>query len=301
MGLFAVSIAAIFAAASNYCMRRTLDAGGTPRGFLLMQFGVSLLLNLVLCSCPLCAIAAGWEGLILGAGAGLLVFSMMLATGIALARGPAGLTFASLNAATVVPGPALAMLFGLPFGFGFQWPQALGLGLVLVGLFWAARHERAARMWLAPISAAFLFHAALLCYMQWRCLLTRSDLPSHFLLPFSVDPSVETLFLPGMFLAAFVAQAMSFFSAERRAPVRGEWLFGVLGGVANGAGAYCLVQAVSLATSTESSMIFPLFAVGIIAFTNLWSQWLYQEKVSWTATAVCAAGILVGTMAWIVC
>jgi drug/metabolite transporter (DMT)-like permease len=298
IGLLVVSVAAVFAAISNYCMRRTLDAGGTTRGFLLLQFAVSLILNWALCSCPFSHLGSGLAMLAIGAGAGLLVFGMLLFTGFALARGPAGLTFASLNAATIVPGPMLALAFGVPFGFGFTWPQGLGLGLVLLGLFWAARHEKASKSWWIPASVAFSLHALLLGYMQWRCLLWRHDLPTHSLLPFRLDCSCEPWFLPGMFLAAFAAQAITFIAMERRWPVKGEWIFGILGGAANGAGAYCLVQAVSLVGAQEASMLFPLFAVGIIAFTNLWSQWLYKERVSWIATLICATGIFIGTVAW---
>jgi hypothetical protein len=295
MGWAVILLAAAFAAASNYCMRRTLDAGGSPRGFLLMQFGVSLLLNLALCSCPLSDMAQSWPMLAIGLGAGLLVFGMMFATGIALARGPAGLTFAGLNAATVVPGPAMALLFGLPFGFAFGWAQAAGLALVLLGLFWSARHERATRLWWVPATAAFSLHALLLCYMQWKCLLSQPSAWGHALVPFQLPAQMDTWFLPGMFIGAFLAQALTFVITERRLPVMGEWIFGLVGGAANGAGAYCLVWAVSLVTGQAANMLFPLFAVGIIGLTNLWSQVLYKEQVCWTATALASGGILLGT------
>ena len=298
MAILIVLLAAVFAAISNFFMRRTLDGGGTPQGFLLLQFGTSLILNLAVCPQAIQDIGRAGPVLGIGAVAGLCVFGMMCATGRALASGPPGLTFAALNAATVLPGPVMAILFGMAFGFDLTTAQMVGLFLVLLGLFWAARHERAPWRWVVPSGVALLLHATLMVIMQWRCLLMRADLPAHHLLPIRLDTSMEGWFLPGMFLAAFVAQILFFGVTERRWPRTAEWINGLAGGAANGAGAWCLVQGIVAATGPEHVMIFPLFAIAIIAFTNGWSRWLYREKVSWGATALCGLGILVGTVAW---
>lgn len=300
MSLLFVLIAACFAASSNYFWRRGLDQGASPRGFLVMQFGVSALVNAVLAGGSLFSHAylleGAWAIELLAVIAGVVLFVMLYSTGKALTVGPAGITFAALNSATVLPGVMLGLILGSAFGFPLTALQITGLSLVVGGLCWSARGDRANLQWIAPAVTAFLAHGLFIVMMQWQALLQRVDLPSHPLL-FAQAPSLAgPLFGVILFLVATALQLLIFISRDRRALNVVELREGLLGGACNAGGFLCLQEAVRVSGPSEATLLFPLFAVGIIALTNLWSQLLYNERVVWPATALSAAGIFVGRL-----
>ena len=138
MGIQLILIAALFIAGSNYCMRRSIDAGGTSKGFLMIQlfivFLVAILLN------PVRSGDYHWSSCMAGfAIAGGVVLALMMASlGRSLETGPPGLTFAALNASTVMPSVLMVLLFGASFGYQYTLWNGLGSLLVVGGLFWAA-------------------------------------------------------------------------------------------------------------------------------------------------------------------
>ena len=117
-------------------------------------------------------------------------------------------------------------------------------------------------------------------------------------LSFDMDDAKNQWFMPMIFLAAFLVQALIFMINEKWRLKKGEVLYGILGGVANGVGTFFMIRATEVSTSFEHAMIYPIFSVSIIVLCNLWGQWLYREKVNWFATAICLLGILVGTINW---
>ena len=112
MAIFLVLIAAVFVSISNLAMRKSVDAGGSAKAFLVFQmivaFLVAILVNPVrtrgklLDQCPYCGIRDRRRS----------GFALMLyALGRAVEKGPPGITFSILNAATVMPGLVMALLF----------------------------------------------------------------------------------------------------------------------------------------------------------------------------------------------
>jgi hypothetical protein len=96
-------------------MRRSIDSGGTTKGFLMIQlfivFLVAILLN------PVRSGDYHWSNCMAGFSiAGGVVLALMMASlGRALETGPPGLTFAALNSSTVMPSILMVLLFGAAF------------------------------------------------------------------------------------------------------------------------------------------------------------------------------------------
>jgi drug/metabolite transporter (DMT)-like permease len=105
-------------------------------------------------------------------------------------------------------------------------------------------------------------------------------------------------FLPMLFLAAFLVQAGKTLHTHRRLPKKYEMIYGFLGGVANGAATFFLMQATEYASEFQRAMLFPIFAVGIIILCNVWGHYLYKEEVNWWANLLCVAGIIIATVDW---
>jgi hypothetical protein len=302
MGIQLMILAALLVAVSNYCMRKSVDAGGSSKAFLAIQlfivFLVAILLNPVRTGnyqWSNCMAAFGLSG-------GLILGAMMAALGRSVEKGPPGLSFAMLSSATVMPALLMALIFGAQFGYIYTWWNGLGSLIVVVGLFWAgcetAQRSSQMKKWAFFATAAFLLHVIFLVFMQWRALFINFPGENGLFLSFDVDDAISQWFMPMVFLAASFMQIVTYATTEKRLPKRKEVLFGVLGGIANGTGTFFMICATEISTPWEHAAIFPIFSVGIIIFCNLWGQWLYREKVNWAASALCLAGILIGTLDW---
>ncbi len=301
LGIQLILIASLFVAGSNFCMRKSIDKGGSTKAFLMIQlflvFLVAILLN------PVRTGNFQWSSCMAGFGlaGGLILAAMMASLGRALETGPPGLTFAALNASTVMPMVLMVFLFGSPFGYIYTLWNGAGSLLVIIGLFWAGwqtrRWEQKAN-WALFITAAFFLHVIFLVFMQWRALFINFPGENGLFLSFDVDDAKSEWFMPMIFLAAAFIQFLIYCLTEKRLPKKREMIFGVLGGIANGIGTFFMIRATEVSTPFEHAMIFPIFAVTIIIVCNLWGQWLYKEKVNWLANALCVVGILIGTLDW---
>jgi drug/metabolite transporter (DMT)-like permease len=301
MGIQLMLLAGLFVALSNYLMRKSIDAGGTTKGFLMVQlfvvFIVAILLN------PVRMGSYEWSGCmsLFGIAGGLVLALMMALLGRALETGPPGLTFAALNSSTVMPSIVMVLLFGATFGYHYTLWNGLGSLLVVLGLFWAgwqASQSEQRRSWLFFVTAAFFLHVLFLVFLSWKALFLNYPGENGLLLSFDMDEAKNQWFMPMIFLAAFLVQALIYIVSEKRGLKKGEVLYGTLGGIANGVGTFFMIRATEVATPFEHAMIYPIFSVSIIILCNLWGQWLYREKVKWLATAVCLLGILLGTINW---
>lgn len=301
MGIQLVLIGALFVALSNLCMRRSIDAGGSSKGYLMVQllltFLVAILLN------PVRTGDYAWSNCMaaFGLAGGIILAGMMASLGRALETGPSGLTFAMLNASTVMPVIVMVLVFGEKFGFAYTFAHGAGSLVVIAGLFWIGFETvRGGKMskWFTFAFSAFALHVAFLVFMQWRALFIHFPGATGLMLSFDMDDAVSQWFMPMVFCAAAFIQALIYFTSQKRLPSRNEILYGILGGFANGAGTFLLIRATEVATPFQHAMIFPIFAVAIIVFCNLWSQWLYKEKIKWAASALCILGILIGTLDW---
>lgn len=236
-----------------------------------------------------------------GFAGGIVVALMMATLGRSLELGPPGLTFAALNASTVMPSVLMVLFFGSAFGYHYNVWNGMGSLLVVAGLFWAgyqtSRGERKSA-WVMFVTAAFFLHILFLVFLSWRALFINFPGENGLFLSFDMDDARCQWFMPIVFCVAFLIQTIIYLIAEKRVPKKGEVGYGILGGVANGVGTFLMIRATEVATSFEHATIYPLFAVTIIILCNLWGKWLYKEKVNWKANALCVLGILVATVDW---
>ncbi len=293
--------AGAFISLSNLFMRKSIDQGGTTKGFLIFQMGMAFFV-----ACLLNPVKTGHYSInlpivSLGALAGLILVSMLFFLGKSLERGPSGLTFSILNGATVMPAIAMALLFGSSYGFPYTVWHAMGSLLVIWGLFLGGRGLaglRDKKGWISFCLAMFSLHVLLLVLFQYRALLLNLSRPEELLSFFNSELIQSQWFTPAMFATASFIQIILFFSSEKRAPRRLEIYYGVLGGVMNGLCTYCMIRSTEIASPLENAVIFPIFSVMTIVLSNLWSQRLYQEKVNWRACQFCVFGLVIGTVDW---
>ena len=269
MGIELMIIASLFVAASNFCMRRSIDAGGSSKAFLMIQlslvFIVAILLNPVRTgeyALSSCMIYFGLAG-------GLILAVMMICLGKSLETGPPGLTFASLNASTVMPMLFMVFLFGSPFGYAYTFFNGLGSILVVVGLFWAgwgARGLEKKLKWISFVVGAFFLHTLFLILMQWRALFINFPGENGLFLNFDVQDVKSQWFMPAVFLAAALVQIAHYVATQKQLPKRSEVLYGVLGGISNGVGTFFMIWSTEVSTHLEHAMIFPIFSAFGITF-----------------------------------
>lgn len=301
MGIFLVLIAAAFCAGSNFCMRRSLDRGGTTRAFLVMQMSIACLVSILVGPIRTGQFSLNSSMLILGVFSGLIYSFMFESLGKALERGPAGLTFSILSAATVMPAIVMSAYFGSSFGYTYTIWHAVGSLFVLSGLFWAGRGLKGLqnlRSWMIFAASMFALHVCLLVIFQWRALLLNLPHPEELISWFTSEQIQSQWFMALMYGTAMICQAYVFFTQERRRLQAAEVTNGILGGAANGIGTFFLIWATEAASSLENAVIYPIFSVMIILFSNFWSQKVYQESVNWRACQVCALGLLIATVDW---
>lgn len=246
MSIFLMLLAALFVAISNLCMRKSIDAGGSSKAFLMIQlaivFFVAILLNPVRMGdyhMSSCMIYFGLAG-------GVILAMMMICLGRALEIGPPGLTSASLSSATVMPALLMTFLFGAQFGFVYNAYHALASILVVVGLFWAgwgARNFGKKARWAAFITGAFVLHALFLVMMQWRALFINFPGENGLFLNFDVEGAKSQWFMPAVFFAAALIQVIVFVVQKKRSICSKEVWFGLGGGITNGVGTFFMIQA----------------------------------------------------------
>ncbi len=301
MAIMMMLIAAGLIAAANFFMRRSIDAGGSTRAYLVVQLFISFLVAIALSPARTGHWGASMPSIILGLIAGVVLGAMMWSLGRALEHGPPGLTFASLNSATVMPAVIMAILFGVAWGHTYTWWNGIGSLLVVGGLFWAGWQIDGSadkRRWATLTIAAFVLHIVLLVILQWRALMLKAPVEESGLLPFRLYDETGQWFFPMIFAAATIMQLISYLHKEKRWPGSSEVMYGVLGGITNGACTFFLVTAPEKATPWENAMIFPIYAVTIIILCNLWGQAIYKERVNWLANGVCLGGLAIGTINW---
>ena len=294
--------AAILCALNNLFMRRSIDAGGSSEAFLVVVEASSIIVAIFLG--PIRTGSFAWNNTLstMGLLAGLILGVMMWSLGRAMEKGPPSLTVAYLNASSVVPAIVMAMLFGAAFGHTYQWWNGLGSVLVVLGIFWAvwqtSNQYQNRFFWLMFASIAFFSHVVFLVILQWKTLIVTPGLPLSKLVPFTIDSTTGEWFMPMIFLSATIFLLYSFLKDERRIPKKQEVVYGLYGGVCNAGCTYFLLKVIQVATPVQSAMAFPLFAVCLILFCNVWGKVLYKENVHWKAMALCTGGLFVGTMDW---
>ena len=301
MGLLFAFFAALLAAVSNLLMRRSIDKGGSSRGYLVVQLSFSFLVMILLNPVRTMDFAPNLPSILLGLLGGVLLGAVMWSLGKSLETGPPGLSLAIINASSIMPAIMLVMLFGAQYGHGYSLMNGLGSLFVVIGILWAGWTRDAnesKKAWVIFVTAVFVFHTFYLIYLQWWAMVLSPDLPLSKLLPFHMEPLHIAWFMPAIFFSAAIFQWVVYLRQEKSRPKRAEVSFGLLGGVTNGLCAFFLIMAPQVAKPWENAMLFPIFSVGIILICNIWAKMLYGEKVNWLANSVCIGGLLVGTISW---
>ena len=191
MALILVFAAAILCALNNLFMRRSIDAGGSTKAFLVIVQAFSILVAILLG--PVKTGHFGWNHSIawIGIVAGVFLGIMMWALGRAMEKGPPGLTVAFLNSSAVVPAIIMTLLFGTAFGHTYEWWNGVGSVFVVLGLFWASwqtsKGSQNTLAWLSFASTAFWCHVCFLVIIQWRAMLINPNLPKSLLIPFTLS------------------------------------------------------------------------------------------------------------------
>ena len=301
MAVFLMIFAGAFVSLSNLLMRKSIDRGGTTRGYIVFQMAMATVVALFLNPVRENDFSINGPIVLLGAVAGVVLALMGYFLGRSLENGPPGVTFSMLSSSTVVPAIIMAFFFGANYGFPYKFWHAVGSIVVLFGLFLAGRGANGAQnkgKWILFCMLMFSLHVALLVLFQWRALLLNLPNPEVLSRLFTAKTIHSQWFTPFMFLSACLVQVLFFLYYERRKIRLREAAYGLLGGLANGTGTYFMICSTEVAGPFENAIIFPLFSVTIIALSNLWSERLYKERVNWRACQYCAFGLILAMVDW---
>lgn len=301
MGIFFALLAGLFMPLTNLTVRKSVDVGGTSKGYFVFQLLFSFLFAIVFGPVATGNYAISLSAALLGITAGLVLSFMLYFVGRAVEKGPPGFTFAILSSACVLPGLLMALILGVSFGYKYNFWHAVGSILVLVGLFWGAKGlegMKDRKQWLLFATLMFIFHVLLLSLYQWKGMLLSANRPEGVFPFFSVEKMQNECFTPFMFLTGAIVQTYIFIRNENRAPLAGEIYYGFAGGLSNILVTFLLLMAAEKAGPLENAAIFPIFSVIGIILTNAWGQKLYQEEVNWRACQLCAFGLILGTVDW---
>ncbi|MCI0381837.1 MAG: hypothetical protein L0207_02145, partial [Chlamydiae bacterium] len=234
--------------------------------------------------------------------AGIVLALLFFFMGKSLELGPPGITFSILNSACVIPIFLSLSLFGASFGLKYNFWNGFGSFCVLMGLFIAAKTKietKERKKWLVFVFSGFFVHVLYLFFLEWRSLLLHFPGKEGLGLAISSDALQTKWFMPMIFISAAIFHTIIFIKKEKRMPNGKEWLYGCLGGVANGVSASLVILGTEFAVSSaDHAMMFPIFSVTIIVLCNLWGKWLYREQINWKANLFCISGIAIGTIDW---
>lgn len=286
-------LSGMLGALSNFCMRKSMEKKGSARTFFLFQLVCTFLTLIYLYPVAEECYSINLYTICMACACGFFLALLKLQVVRALKAGPASLTFACINCASIAPAIAFALLFvDCTYTFG----NLIGSTLVAIGLFWAINNQSQFTHkwgWIAFAMLAFFVHTLFLILTEWHAILLRSP---HWLNDFWLygsDRLHSAWFAPLVFATAALIHSVLYWFQERRFPRREEFFWGILGGLLNGACSYFFQQSVLLATGIEQACLFPLFSVTLILVCNLWGQWLYGEEVHWKANCLCLAGLFV--------
>ncbi len=296
-----VFLAAGSAALSNLFFRKNFTASTkvyTSNGYLLVFYFFAFILSFFIYP-NLWTTNINFTVVLIGGCVGFLNVALMIITGRALQKGPAGLTFAFQNASAVFPGLILFSLFDSSFGFSCSNLQLVGMVLVILGLFLGAKKESSDSIvylkWLKYALICFIVQILALTLIQGRCVLFEEDKLEGILAYFAFTETDDIWFMPGQFGVALVLQSLIFLK-EKRKLQSSEMICGSLGGFANFGSTCLLLLATKLALPWEKCILFPCFSVATIILCNLWANRLYKENFNLGANSICSFGIFLSVL-----
>lgn len=298
MKLFAiVFLASCFASLSNFFFRKNSCTNGSMNAYMSSQYFFSFLVSLIFLK-NFNEISWNFVMTCIGMVVGFLNVLLMYLTAVALKKGPTGSVFAFQNAAATFPGLLLFLCFGPAYGYVIGSLQALGMILIIVGLYCFAIHSPRALQnskndlnWLPYALGCFLVQVIALTLIQWRCLLFCEN-ADHWLIPITLNEADDGWFMPGFFGSAFILQSLLLISEKKPFRIK-DMAYGLSGGVTTGISTLFLVTATKLALPSEQIMLFPSFAVLVIILCSGWAKIIYQERFDVLSHAFCVAGIII--------
>ena len=300
MALYLMITAALFAALQNLFMRRSVDTGGSTNLYVPLQLFVSCLITILLGPVKTGNYAFDPTVVFFGLGIGLLFGVMMWGMGQSLKYGSSGLTFAVINSASILPAVLMALIFGNNFGHPYHWYTGVGATVVVAGIFWSSWSNLSCSnkgKWAVFVSFAIFGFVLLSASLQWRILLENHGGTSRFL-PFSLNKEAGEWFTPAIFFVATLFQLPALFKQKKIGFSKETALYGLLGGISNGSSMYFSVIAAAAAVSWQNAVLFPLFSIGVIEFSNLWGKYLYKENLNFAPRALCISGLVLGSVNW---
>ncbi len=308
MAIISVCLASLCLAIGNLFMRKSIDSGGGAKTYLALQLSFSLLVAILLGPVKAQTYSINGQVACFGLFTGLMLVGLLFFLGKALEKGPSGLTFSILSSAAVFPGLVMAVVYGKAHGFTYTVWHAMGSVLVIAGLFWAGKKvsvievegqkPKRVMKWFVFVTAMFVLHILLLLLYQWRGLILSTNQLSLVTNFFTPEKLGNEWFVPMMYVGAVSVQMSYFLKTERRWPSPKEWLYSFAGGTVNSLCTFFLLYGTKTASALESLIIFPIYSIGTIVFSNLWSQRLYGEQVNWRACQICAMGIVLASVDW---
>ncbi len=282
---------------SSLFFRKNADnspATYSPSGYLVLFYFFSFILSFLIYP-DTWKLNVNLTILVIGALVGLLNSTLMLLTSHALKQGPAGLTFAFLNASAVFPGLILFLFLGSDFGFSCSYTQLAGMVLVLTGLLLGAKKGSASKpkasfSWLKYALACFFVQILALTFIQARCILFDCNQVGGIFSDFTLTEADDIWFMPGLFGTSFLMQAVIFLR-ENKGFQKRDIVYGCFGGFANFASTCLLLLATKFALPHEKGILFPCFAVASMILCNIWANRLYNEEFNLKTNALCSFGI----------
>lgn len=290
-------ISGVLGALSNLCMRKSMDAKGSVFAFFFYQLLFTFIVVSFLYPIRADSYSINLYTVFMGVLCGLALGSLKYIIGFALKKGPASLTFASVNSASVVPPCIIALFSGSAINFTCTSWQLVGSLLVVIGLFWAVSNQGFSRhkaRWILFALLGFAVHTIYLLLAQLHVLILENSDWLHSILHHGSDTLQSEWYVPLIFATACLMHMIIYSITEKRLPSLSETLWGILGGICNGVCSFFFMQGTLVACGVERSFIFPIFSISLIVFCNLWGQVLYKERVHWRANGLCCLGVLAG-------
>ena len=142
LAILFILFASSFASLANFFVRKNLESQGKLNGYFIAGFLCSLLASLITNYSHFFHVPVSMPMLGAGAATGLLIVLLMNLTAKTLTKGPAGLTFAFQTIGSVFPALILFLTFGTAYDFTLSPLMIVGLILVVVGLFLAAKQPK---------------------------------------------------------------------------------------------------------------------------------------------------------------
>lgn len=231
-------LSGVLGALSNLCMRKSMDKKGSVRVFFLFQLFFTFLV--VTCMHPIRtgSYSINFYTIAVGIACGIALGLLKYMIRYALKKGPASLTFASVNSASVAPGIITALFLGTTLEYPYQMRHFLGSLLVVIGLFWAIKDQTKflqKRKWLVFACIAFCIQTLYLCMTQWHGIIIKN---THLVSDMWKRGSQELhseWFIPITFATATILHVLIYSLTERRIPIKWEVMWGTCGGLLNGA------------------------------------------------------------------